>query len=242
MATDKTKVKARNFAFIIYPESIPEDWEDSLSKLGVPMAISPLHDLDETERKFEDMSENEKAIVRNGGKVFKKPHYHVLYIARNPVTAESVRIKVKRALGNNSISHIEIVDSVEYYFQYLTHESSDTIKKNKHKYDKEDIVYVNDFDIDRYVTLDESQKRELKNQLLQIIRKKHLVNVLHLLDFLEKNGSEYGITNLNDVNDVVTSNASGFRLYFDANYQDGFRRERKINRETGEIISGVDEL
>uniref|UniRef100_UPI00403F87E8 Rep family protein n=1 Tax=Candidatus Enterococcus willemsii TaxID=1857215 RepID=UPI00403F87E8 len=131
---------------------------------------------------------------------------------------------------------------VDYYFQYLTHESSDAINKNKHKYDKKDIRYINDFDIDRYVTLDESQKRELKNQLLQIIRKKHLVNVLHLLDFLEKNGSEYGITNLNDVNDVVTSNASGFRLYFDANYQDGFKRERKINRETGEIISGVDEL
>ena len=141
-----------------------------------------------------------------------------------------------------SVSHIEILDSVDYYFQYLTHESSDAINKNKHKYDKKDIRYINDFDIDRYVTLDESQKRELKNQLLQIIRKKHLVNVLHLLDFLEKNGSEYGITNLNDVNDVVTSNASGFRLYFDANYQDGFRRERKINRETGEIISGVDEL
>ena len=32
------------------------------------------------------------------------------------------------------------------------------------------------------------------------------------------------------------------RLYFDTNYQDGFRRDRKINREKGEIISGVDEL
>lgn len=83
------------------------------------MAASPLHVLDETERKFEDMSENEKTIVRNGGKGFKKTHYHVLYITRNPVTAESVKIKVKRALRNNAISHIEIVASVEYYFQYL---------------------------------------------------------------------------------------------------------------------------
>lgn len=95
----------------------------------------------------------------------------MLYIARNPVTIESVRNRIKRALGGNSVSHIEIVDSVDYYFQYLTHESSDAINKNKHKYDKKDIRYINDFDIDRYVTLDESQKRELKNQLLQIIRK-----------------------------------------------------------------------
>ena len=238
MASNKTK--ARNFAFIIYPESIPSDWIDCLSRVGVPMAISPLHDLDEKESK--NLTDEEQVIVKKGGKVYKKAHYHVLYIARNPVTIESVRNRIKRALGGNSVSHIEIVDSVDYYFQYLTHESSDAINKNKHKYDKKDIRYINDFDIDRYVTLDESQKRELKNQLMKKKKKKHLVNVLHLLDFLEKNGSEYGITNLNDVNDVVTSNASGFRLYFDANYQDGFRRERKINRETGEIISGVDEL
>lgn len=223
MVTDKTKVKARNFAFIIYPESIPEDWEDSLSKLGVPMAVSPLHDLDETERKFEDMSENEKAIVRNGGKVFKKPHYHVLYIARNPVTAESVRIKVKRVLGNNSISHIEIVDSVEYYFQYLTHESSDAIKKNKHRYDKKNIVYINDFDIDRYVTLDESEKRELANLIFALIRKYQLENIIDLYEFVEARGDDYGFPSMNQINDVVSAKAGLLRLYFDGNYQ---RRKR----------------
>lgn len=228
MATDKTKVKARNFAFIIYPESIPEDWEDSLSKLGVPMAVSPLHDLDETERKFEDMSENEKAIVRNGGKVFKKPHYHVLYIARNPVTAESVRIKVKRALGNNSISHIEIVDSVEYYFQYLTHESSDAIKKNKHRYDKKDIVYINDFDIDRYVTLDESEKRELANLIFALIRKYQLENIIDLYEFVEARGDDYGLPSMNQINDVVSAKAGLLRLYFDGNYQ---RRKRGIKND-----------
>ena len=37
-----------------------EDWEDCLIKLGVPMAISPLHDKDVSERKFEDMNDNEK--------------------------------------------------------------------------------------------------------------------------------------------------------------------------------------
>lgn len=135
MASNKTK--ARNFAFIIYPESIPSDWIDCLSRVGVPMAISPLHDLDEKESK--NLTDEEQVIVKKGGKVYKKAHYHVLYIARNPVTIESVRNRIKRALGGNSVSHIEIVDSVDYYFQYLTHESSDAINKNKHKYDKKDI-------------------------------------------------------------------------------------------------------
>ena len=223
------KTKARNFAFIIYPESIPSNWVSCLEDLGVAMAVSPLHDLDQKE---DDLSETELELIKSGVKVYKKPHYHVLYIARNPVTVESVRNKIKRKLGNNSVSHIEIIDFLKGSYEYLTHESK---KKNKHVYDKKDLLHINGFDIDRYVTLDESEKRELKNLLLEIIRKKHLVNVIHLLDFIELNGAEYGIENISSVHDVVTSNASGFRLYFDANYQDGYRRNNKFDVKTGEI-------
>ena len=233
--------KARNFAFIIYPESIPENWVECLEKLGVSMAISPLHDSDESERKFEDMSEEEQDLIRSGNKVYKKAHYHVLYIARNPVTVESVRKKVKRVLGNSAISHIEIVDSVEYYYQYLTHESSDAIRKNKHVYDKKDIIYVNDFDIDRYITLDENQKRELKNKLLDIVDEYCLVNTKDLMAFIKIRGDEFGILNLNDVKDVISANSSAFRLWFEGNYQCGYRAKYaqiNIDKETGEILNG----
>ncbi|EMG1590394.1 replication protein [Enterococcus faecalis] len=220
--------KARNFAFIIYPESIPENWVECLSKLGIPMAVSPLHDLDESERKFSEMSEAEKAIINSGNKVYKKAHYHVLYIARNPVTVESVRKKIKRVLGDNSISHIEIVDSVEYYFQYLTHESSDAVQKNKHRYDKKDIVYINDFDIDRYVTLDESEKRELANLIFALIRKYQLENIIDLYEFVEARGDDYGLPSMNQINDVVSAKAGLLRLYFDGNYQ---RRKRGVKND-----------
>jgi len=43
MTTKNTK--ARNFAFILYPESIPENFIENLEKTGIPMAISPLHNL-----------------------------------------------------------------------------------------------------------------------------------------------------------------------------------------------------
>ncbi|MEO3219480.1 replication protein [Ruminococcus bicirculans (ex Wegman et al. 2014)] len=227
--------KARYFSFIIYPESIPSDWQECLEKLGLAMAVSPLHDCDE--KKDKATWDNNNDLIVNG-KHYKKPHYHVLYIAKNPVTTESVRKKIKRALGVKAVSHIEIVDSVENTFKYLTHESKDAVAKNKHVYAKTDIVYLNDFDIDRYIVLDENQKRELKNLLLNIIRKEHLVNVIHLLDFIEVHGAEHGIQNMSDVNDVITANAGGFRLYFDANYQMGYRynRKPKIDKETGEIL------
>lgn len=227
--------KARYFSFLIYPESIPSDWQECLEKLGLAMAVSPLHDCDE--KKDKTTWDNNNDLIING-KHYKKPHYHVLYIAKNPVTTESVRKKIKRALGVKAVSHIEIVDSVENTFKYLTHESKDAVAKNKHVYAKTDIVYLNDFDIDRYVALDENQKRELRNNLLDMIRKEHIVNVIHLFNFIEKNGVEYGINNMRDVHDVVNANSGGFRLYFDANYQMGYRynRKPKIDKETGEIL------
>lgn len=237
--TSETKVsKYRDWTFLLYPDSIPSDFVTRLEKLGRPIAISPLHDMDETERKFEDLTEDEQEIIRNGGKVYKKPHYHVLYIAANPVTADSVRNKIKRALGDKSLSHIKVVDNIANIYQYLTHESKDAIKKNKHKYDKKDIIHINDFDIDRYVFLDESAKRELKNNLLNLIRHEKLVNVADLFGWIELHGDTVGITNIKDVNDVVTTYPSAFRLWFDGNYQNGWRARftDRIDERTGELI------
>lgn len=62
------KYKSRYFTFLLYPESIPKDWEMKLETVGLPMAISPLHDKDKN---------------KNGG--YKKAHYLVVYVARNPV-------------------------------------------------------------------------------------------------------------------------------------------------------------
>ncbi|WP_312632519.1 Rep family protein, partial [Mammaliicoccus sciuri] len=74
-------------------------------------AISPLHDKDATERK--DLTEDEQKIIEDGVKVYKKHHYHVLYVAKNAVTLESVRNKIKRALGNKALYHVEIVYGIE---------------------------------------------------------------------------------------------------------------------------------
>lgn len=48
-------------------------------------------------------------------------------------------------------------------YLYLTHESKDAISKNKHKYSKYDIALLNNFDIDRYITLDVEDKDDMLN-------------------------------------------------------------------------------
>ncbi|WP_141680955.1 Rep family protein [Caryophanon tenue] len=127
------KDKARYFTFLLYPESIPEDWEMKLESIGVPIAISPLHDKD-----LSDVA----------GQEYKKAHYHVIYVAKNPVTADSVRYKIKKTLGEQSVSMVQIVvQSMENIYLYLTHESKDAIAKNKVKYSKQDIKHLNKFKI-----------------------------------------------------------------------------------------------
>ena len=48
--------------------------------------------------------------------------------------------------------------NVENAYLYLTHESKDAKAKNKHVYDKQEIKLLNNFDIDRYVSLDSAEK------------------------------------------------------------------------------------
>lgn len=49
---------------------------------------------------------------------------------------------------------VQVALNVENTYLYLTHESKDAITKKKHVYDKANIKLINNFDIDRYVTLD----------------------------------------------------------------------------------------
>ncbi|EPX03841.1 replication protein [Streptococcus agalactiae] len=198
------KEKARYFTFLLYPESIPSDWELKLETLGIPMAISPLHD--------KDLSNIE-------GQKYKKAHYHVLYIAKNPVTADSVRKKIKLLLGEKSLAMVQIVLNVENMYLYLTHESKDAIEKKKHVYDKADIKLLNNFDIDRYIVIDEYEKEELFNVICELVEEYQLANLLELAKFVRRYGSNYGLVGMKQVNKIIAPKSGLMRLYFDGAYQ-----------------------
>lgn len=211
------KEKSRNFTFLLYPDGdgFPSDWEERLEKIGVPIAISPLHDKDKDRK--------------NGG--YKKRHYHGIYIANNPVTAESVRNKLRAVLSSEdmeckAVARVQIVyESIESVYLYLTHESKDAIKKNKYRYDKAGIKHINNFDIDRYVVVDVETKNQILKILLQIIRAYSIPNILDLHDFIEENGASYGI-DMNLFLTTIESKSSILRLYFDGAYQRSKRGEK----------------
>ena len=215
------KPKGRYFTFLLYPESIPDDWEVQLEMLGAPMAISPVHDKDKSNAQFQE---------------YKKAHYHVIYVAANPVTADSVRVKIQRILGKESIAKVQFVkQNMENMYLYLTHESKDAIAKNKHKYDKKDIKELNNFDLDRYITLDVEDKDDLLNEVCDMIDEHNLANIRELRRFIKRYGEEYNLPSMKIINTVLRSHTGLLRLYFDGVYQERKYGRTDYDEETGEI-------
>lgn len=213
-------VKSRYFFGLLYPESLPEDWLMKLESIGQPMAISPLHDRDIDMDATEDSS--------TGEVIYKKPHYHFIYIANNPVTENSVLNKIRRALGNDrAINKVTVpFSSLRNYYDYLSHESKDAIAKRKFVYDKADIQLLNNFDISRYDQMDVEEKTRVLMAIVTMIRYESLQNINDLWDYLEEEGYDlYDLNNLK-VLDVLKTNSSLLRLCFDGSYQKGARKRK----------------
>ncbi|MCH5465844.1 Rep family protein, partial [Levilactobacillus tujiorum] len=96
-----------------------------------------------------------------------------------------------------------VVQSMENMYLYLTHESKDSIAKNKQKYSNRDINFMNNFDIDLYITLDVEDKVDMLNDVCDLIDDHNLANMSELRRFLKAHGSEYGMPGINVVNSVL---------------------------------------
>lgn len=93
--------KYRNYAFIVYPESMLEDFFERLESLKLPVFVSPLHDLD----------------VKDDGSL-KKPHYHVILRYASQVAVSHV---TNDLLSLGVSQPPEIVKSLRAYSRYLCH-------------------------------------------------------------------------------------------------------------------------
>ena len=261
--TSRTVEKSIYFTFLLYPESLPSDWETLLKTTGRPIAVSPLHDQDLTskqtlekqKRRFqlelddnryvwsEDLKDSYqkkiddlKLAIDGKKKLYLKPHYHVIYVAKNNVTADSVRKKFQNILGRDALAEVKIIaTSVRNMYDYLTHESVDAIAKKKHVYDKKDILCLNNFDIDRYDELDSADKKELFYNILDLVLEYGFRNIIELERFILENGSELGIT-INNFRNVIDGKSSMLRLYFDGAYQNSRSKEKQLQEDLNEWL------
>ena len=155
-------VKKRNWAFVLYPESAPEDWKERLQKTGLEISISPLHDKDKDP----------------DGKP-KKPHYHIMLCFPGPTTYNVVKSICDEL--NQPIP--QAIESVRGYYRYFTHMDN----PDKYQYDQKDIVNLGGFNISDYVELTKSEVGQIKRKLHCLIREQGIVEYSCLMEYLLDN-------------------------------------------------------
>ena len=149
-------VKKRNWAFVVYPESLPEGWLDLLRETGLQCAISPLHDKDKEPT----------------GEV-KKAHYHVIACYSGPTSYNVVKGLTEQLHAPGP----QALEQVRGYYRYLTHKDN----PEKAQYSENDIQTLNGFYIGDFVELTKSEVLNIKRELLTLIRE---ADILEYSDFL----------------------------------------------------------
>lgn len=157
MVSNKANVKKRNWAFVLYPESAPDDWIEQLRQTGLQCAISPLHDKD-----IDPTGEPKKA------------HYHIILCYSGPTSFNVVRQLTERL--NQPIP--QALEQVRGYYRYLTHKDN----PEKYQYSDDDIKTLNGFNISDFVELSKSEVLEIKRKLQNLIRE---INILEYSDFMD---------------------------------------------------------
>lgn len=118
----------RNWSWIVYPESAPENWRTLLDETGEKWIESPLHD--------RDINETTNEI--------KKAHWHIIISFGNKKSYKQAG-KISEML--NSPKPVS-VKSLQGAVQYLWHRNN----PEKHQYDKNEVVAHNGFKYRQYLT------------------------------------------------------------------------------------------
>lgn len=184
-------VKKRNWTFVLYPESAPEDWREQLQKTGLLCAISPLHNRD----------------TNPDGEV-KKAHYHIILCYSGPTSYDVV----KRLTDSLSQPIPQPLEQVRGMYRYFTHQDN----PEKAQYDEHDIDTINGFNIRDFVELTGSEIDVIKRSIQQLIIDRNILEYSELMDFLLKtdNFDYYSVAASNTLffNTYLTSKRNSFRL------------------------------
>lgn len=157
------QLKGRNWAFVVYPESLPSNYEDLIYETGLPMAFSPLHDKD-----------------LNPDGLEKKPHYHVICYYENSTTFESVKQNVTDKLNGTIPIKLESLRGMYRYHLHLDN-------PEKYQYNDSDRKLYNGFDIHRVGEYTYTEIATMLKQIQHFIIQNKITEYSDLLDILLDN-------------------------------------------------------
>lgn len=158
----KKYLKGRNWAFVAYPESMPDNWFELLQATGLPIAISPLHDKD----------------VNPDGTI-KKPHFHLICYYDNPTTFNNVKENVCDLINGTIPIKLESMVGMYRYHLHLDN-------PEKYQYDDRNRTFINGFDVNKVNALTKTEIDKIVLELFSFIEDNEIYEYSDLLDILRK--------------------------------------------------------
>ncbi len=153
-------VKGRNWAFVLYPESMPKNYEEIIFETGLPMAFSPLHDKD-----------------LNPDGTLKKPHYHVICYYENATTSRAVKEYVTDKLNGTIPIKLESMTGMYRYHLHLDN-------PEKYQYDDRFRKFYNGFDVHKVDALTYTEISKILTEIQRLIVDNRIYEYCDLLDYL----------------------------------------------------------
>lgn len=155
-------IKARYWATVGYPESLPVDFIEKLRETGLQIAMSPLHDKD---------------LNPTGEE--KKPHYHFILAYEGPTTYSNVK-----SLCESFNMTIPIkLESLKGMYRYHIHLDN----PEKYQYDDRDRVLINGFDSNSVNELTKTEVDKYKKEILAFIEDNNILEYCDLITTLMNN-------------------------------------------------------
>jgi len=155
---------ARNWNFIVYPDSAPENWRDILDETRCEWLESPLHDQD---------------VDPTGER--KKPHYHVTLLYPSQKSYGQVKEFIDQL---NSPIPIPC-QSVKGSIRYMVHKDN----PDKHQYEWNDIVCHGGADLTALCAPTHTERLNMLDEILGFIRDNHITEFSDLTDMAQDMGN-----------------------------------------------------
>lgn len=158
--------KSRGWLTLVYPESAPEYWQDTLAEIGQMCVISPLHEHD----------------VNQGTEEQKKPHYHVLLLWDGPTTEKCAKGTVSLICGVGCFPCASVRGSVRYFCHMDN--------PDKYQYDKNDLKQIGGLDLESLIT-SESDEELLIKEMYEFIKEYNIIYYSDFVDYCCLNNDEW---------------------------------------------------
>lgn len=161
-AVKKKDERTRNWTFIVYPESAPENWRALIDELHVPWVESPLHDKD----------------VNPDGEL-KKPHWHVMIMFSSNKSYDQIR-EITMPLRSPNPQKVANAKGMVRYFAHLDN-------PEKYQYNKNDIIAHAGAEISAFLSVTTAERYEFIREMMEFVDSQGIVEIKSLLDYAMRN-------------------------------------------------------